>query len=248
MATKIDIQNKEYVFFQSINCNFDDKFKRAVKLAYKFDKLSEKLDGIIERGNHYTDNARMALALKLMMYTGIRVGNEDSAEGYMTKPHPNSKVEPKFVKTYGLTTLLREHIIVGPRKVFLSFIGKKQIENSFKLTGLLAKQVKQVLKCDLDTVFDITPYELTKFIKVHVGKNFTPKDFRTMKANMLAWEKAEEIMLRKDTPTTKKGIRAELKELYEYVSEGLNNTPSVCKKSYIDDGVENYIIENRYEI
>lgn len=244
----IEIHGESYKFFRSLNSNFDNKFKRAVKLANKFDSLSKMLDGIIKRGNNETENARLALALKLMMYTGIRVGNESSAEGYMTIPHPNSKAEPKFVKTYGLTSLLKKHCITGPRKVFLSFIGKKQVANSFELTGTLAKQMRQVLKLDLDTVFDITPYQLNKFIRKHVGENFTAKDFRTLKANMLAWEVTEEIMNRAETPTTKKAINAEVREIFEYVAEALNNTPSVCKKSYIDDGVIEYINENRYEI
>ena len=235
MLTKVNIFGTEYGFCRSAKANYEDKFNRAVKLALRFEELSEKFDRMIEKGGYVTDTARCALACKMMMYTGIRIGNEDSAEGYITKPHPNSKKEPEFVRTYGLTTLLPEHVLVKGRRVYLNFIGKKSVENSFTLTGELARQVREVLKTveEGETLFEVTEYELTKFIKRYVGRRFTPKDFRTLRANMYAYEKFAEICGR-ELPGTKKEFNAEVKEIATYVSEHLNNTPGVCKKSYID--------------
>lgn len=235
MINEINIFGKTYGFCRSAKANYEDKHNRMVKLATRFEELSEKFDRMIEKGDYVTDTARCALACKMMMYIGIRIGNEGSAEGYVTKPHPNSKKEPKFVQTYGLTTLLPQHCLVKGRKVYLNFLGKKQVENSFTLTGDLAEQVKEVLKTveDGETLFEITEYELTKFIKRYVGRRFTPKDFRTLRANMCAWDKVRELMER-ELPSTKKEYNAEVKEIATYVSEQLNNTPGVCKKSYID--------------
>ncbi len=233
--TIIRIYNKGYIFAKSVKAGFDDKQKRAVKLAAKFEELDKKFDGMIERGSYVSDTARCALACKLMMHTGIRIGNESSSEGYMTKPHPNSKKEAEFVKTYGLTTLLPSHIQVQRGKAFINFIGKKSVENSFLVTGVLAKQIKEVLAtvADGETFLEVTAYELTKFIKRYVGRRFTPKDFRTMRANMYASEKIQEIIQR-EAPSTKREYNAEVKEICEYVAQKLNNTPGVCKKSYID--------------
>lgn len=235
MINEITIFGKTYGFCRSAKANYEDKHNRMVKLASRFEELSEKFDRMIAKGDYVTDTARCALACKMMMYTGIRIGNEGSAEGYVTKPHPNSKKKPEFVQTYGLTTLLPEHTLVKGKKVYLNFIGKKQVENSFTLTGDLAKQVKEVLKTveDGETVFEVTEYELTKFIKRYVGRRFTPKDFRTLRANMCAWDKVRELMER-ELPGTKKEYNAEVKEIATYVSEQLNNTPGVCKASYID--------------
>lgn len=235
MITEVNIHGTTYGFCRSPRASYDDKFNRMVKLATMFEELSDKFDRMIEKGSYVTDMARCALACKMMMYTGIRIGNEGSAEGYITKPHPNSKKEPEFVQTYGLTTLLPEHVMVKGSKVYLNFIGKKQVENSFILTGDLAKQVKEVLKTveQGETLFEVTEYELTKFIKRYVGRRFTPKDFRTMRANMYAWEKFSEICKR-ELPSTKKEFNAEVKEIATFVSEHLNNTPGVCKVSYID--------------
>ena len=235
METIVNIFGTDYGFCRSARCNYEDKHNRMVKLAMKFEELSEKFDRMILKGQYVTDNARLALACKMMMYTGIRIGNEGSAEGYMTKPHPNSKKEPEFVHTYGLTTLLPEHVMVKGRKVYLNFIGKKQVENSFVLEGELAKQVKQLLHYteEDETLFEVSVYELTKFIKKYVGRRFTPKDFRTLRANMVAYEKLTEICDR-ELPSTKREFNAEVKEIATCVSEHLNNTPGVCKASYID--------------
>ena len=231
------IFGKEYGFCRSHNGHNADKFNRMVKLAYQFERLSDKLDGMIHRGQYVTDNARCALACKMMMYTGIRIGNEGSAEGYVTKPHPNSKKEPEFVQTYGLTTLLPEHVIVDMNgDVHLNFIGKKQVENSFTVKGKLASQLRETLATveDGETVFEITVRDLTNFVKKYVGRQFTPKDFRTLRANMVAYEKMEEILCR-PLPATKSAFNAEVKEIATHVSEQLNNTPGVCKASYIDE-------------
>ena len=243
----IEIYGTEFGFCRSEKCSYTNKWNRAVKLAYRFEELSNKFDGMIERGKGLTENARLALACKMMMYTGIRIGNEDSAEGYMTKPHPNSKVEPMFVQTYGLTTLLKEHCVVKGRKVEFLFLGKKHVDNYFEVSGSLARQIKELL-CNYndEKVFGITNYQLTKFIKKYVGRQFTPKDFRTMKANMYAWEKLEEICER-EQPTTKRAYNAEVKEVAEYVSGKLNNTPGVCKKNYIDEYFWNEMYALRHE-
>lgn len=244
--TTINIYGVDYVFAKSVSAGFDDKQKRAVKLAAKFEELDKKFDGMIERGNYVTDTARCALACKMMMHTGIRIGNESSSEGYMTNPHPNSKKKPEFVKTYGLTTLLPNHIQVQRGKAYVNFLGKKSVENSFCIGGTLAKQIKEVLSTvsDGETFLEITAYELTKFIKRYVGRKFTPKDFRTMRANMYANEKMLELM-KHEAPTTKREYNAEVREVCEFVSEKLNNTPGVCKKSYIDGDLWAIYEENR---
>ena len=229
----ITILGTDYLAFRPKAGRNECKFNRATKLLYAFEELSDKFDGMIKRGNGTSDVARMALAVKMMMYTGIRIGNESSAEGYMTKPHPNSKAKPKFVKTYGLTTLLPEHIIIAPRRTLLNFVGKKQVENSYQITGKLAKQVRVLHKTCEKTLFDVSAKQISYFIRKYVGEQFTPKDFRTMRANMHASVILSEILEREET-TTKREANAELKEIAVHVSQHLSNTPGVCKASYID--------------
>lgn len=225
--------DKISVFGKSRGSNAN-KFNRVAKLASMFNEIDDKMNGFIKRGT-VTHHARCAIAVRLMLHTGIRIGNESSAEGYMTKPHPNSKVEPKFVQTYGLTTLSRDHVLVKKGKLYINFVGKKQVDNSFIITNGLVSQVKTLVSNnESNTLLGITAYELTKFIRKYVGKQFTPKDFRTLRANIEAW-KAFKLVQALPAVQYKKDFNAEIKSIAVHVSECLNNTPGVCKKSYIDD-------------
>lgn len=239
---------KDVQVFGKVKGANTDKWNRVAKLIHMYEDVIFKLDGIIERGSvQVTHNFRVALCTKLLMCTGIRVGNESSAEGYVTKPHPHSIKEPEFVQTYGLTTMLREHVTIKGGKVTFNFLGKKQVDNTFVITDkLLVSQIKIWFEADIptDTFFDISVSDLTGFIKKSVGKQFTPKDFRTMRANVFAWEAFKKLP--KKLPTTKTQFNAEVKAVCTAVSEKLNNTPGVCKKSYIDDMLFAYMLIDRF--
>lgn len=239
---RVKINGKEYCFFGSVNGSNSNIWHKATKLAYMFNELDSKLAAMAKRGNYDTHVARCATAVRMMMYTGIRVGNESSAEGYMTKPHPNDKKrKPEFVQTFGLTTLKPEHIEFNQRYAKVRFAGKKCIENFFQVTDKeLVRALKTLHKEADGTVFGVSHYELSKFVKKYVGRQFTPKDFRTMRANMYAWEKWCELPY----PSTKKELNALIKEVAVHVSEHLNNTPAVCKRSYIDDGLFEHMAGN----
>lgn len=248
---KVNINGSSYRFFGSVRGHLSNKWNRSTKLADRFIELDKKFRGIVERGvrgakhNGATEHSRCALALLLMMHTGIRVGNEGSAEGYMTKPHPYSKEKPKFVQTYGLTTLLWEHIKLNRTSVELFFVGKKQVDNKFQLYDPQIVKWLRIMKdthlSNQDQVFYISDYQLTKFIKRYVGRSFSPKDFRCMRANMYAWEFATTIDWA--AIPTKGAFKKDLKAMYEFVASKLNNTPGVCRKSYVHEGLPDYLLE-----
>lgn len=236
-------KNRRYWIAANSRGSYKCKFNRAAKLACRYDELYKKFTWMAEKGEtSQTETHRLAVATLLMMQTGVRVGNEGSAEGYMTKPHPYSKKEPEFVQTYGLTTLENSHVTVKPRKLHLNFVGKKQVENSFVVTDKnLIKWIKALAKNNDKLLFNITAYQLTKFIKKYVGKQFSPKDFRCMVANMTAYEYIEENV---EDFSTKKQLNTFYKNLFIHVSEKLCNTPGVCKKSYVSPGLYDFLIEN----
>jgi DNA topoisomerase IB len=231
---KFKIGKQVVTFYGKVRGSNKNKHNRVNKLASMYNSLYDKLLNMAERGkNSNTENFRCAVATLLLMETGIRVGNESSAEGYYTKPHPFAKnQEVKFVKTYGLTTIERRHVIVKNGKVTFNFLGKKQVENSYKVPDKLNKYVVSILNnCD-EKVFGITDYQLTKFIKRYVGRAFTPKDFRTLRANIYAYNFYNELEWE---GITKKQYRQNVKTVCEKVAEKLNNTPAVCKRSYINE-------------
>lgn len=233
------IEGEVYISCVKRGSHNKDKFARADKIAREFETLHDKFMRMAEKGSFTSVQAQHAIAVLLMMHTGIRVGNESSAEGYMTKPHPNSKVEPKFVQTYGLTTLLKSHVLVDRKKhsIYINFLGKKSVENSFRIgtrsdLGYAFGELLDATNPPSKVIFsEVTPYTLTKFIKKSVGVAFSPKDLRTMRANLVA----SVAFVAAPPPRTKKDVKEAIKMIATATSEALNNTPGVCKKSYIDN-------------
>ena len=50
MITKVNIFGTDYCFCRSTKANYEDKHNRMVKLAVKFEELSEKFDRMITKG------------------------------------------------------------------------------------------------------------------------------------------------------------------------------------------------------
>ena len=180
-----------------------------------------------------------------MFECGIRVGNENSAEGYVTKI---KAIEGQFIQTYGLTTLKPEHITFNNDKMFLDFLGKKAVHQSIEINDKFLIEWGQFFyekNKEKETWLDISNYDITKFVKKYIGSKFVPKDFRTITANRIATKLHEEISER-DKPQKKKEAKKELKEIVEKTAEFLGNTPGICKKAYIDNRLLEFHYKQRY--
>jgi DNA topoisomerase-1 len=215
--------------------HFSCKFNRVAKLSQTTKSLEKKLWMMYERGSaNATETSRAALATLVMLQTGVRIGNERSAEGYVSL---KKETKGKTVQTYGLCTILPEHVR-GVKNVYLNFSGKREVAQSIKLDARLSKAVSS-LPMD-ETVFDLTHYQVTKFVHKYVGKKFMPKDFRTLVANQVAWKFIQTLK----PADTKKEFKSNLRTLCERVSLQLGNTPAMAKKAYINHELFDYIPTN----
>jgi len=237
---KYNIDGEEILFFGNSSSSMDVKFNRVAKIASNYDEIVAKMHKIINDNSSFPSNKDYcsAVAVLLIVKTGIRVGNEDSAEGYMTVPHPESKIKPVFVKTYGLTTLLPEHIQVENGKVKFDFVGKKHVQNTFEIPEDLSKLVIKVLQNRYSPVFNLTDSELTSFVKRETSPYLSTKDFRTFRANVYGYRFIKTL----PKPTTKKEQKDGINLTAEYVSMLLNNTPGVVKTSYLDPNLFTYML------
>ncbi len=243
--TRYDIDGIEAVFLYSPN-SLESKFGRAAMIASRYEKIFSKMEGMVRNDIDFpvSEDYCHAVCVMLMLTTGIRIGNEDSAEGYETVPPPNSKIKPQFVKTYGLTTMRREHALVksqGPVK--FAFLGKKHVMNYFTLREDVSKYFRRIYDSGYDPLFNTDEGRLTSFIKREVSKSLTSKDFRTFRANVYA----SEILLSMPKPEDKKQYKEAISECAEYVSGKLNNTEGVVKKSYIDPQIFPAILGKEFE-
>jgi DNA topoisomerase-1 len=221
------------------------KFNRYAKLGSYADEIIEELQAIIEKG-HNTDDGRCAFASLLMMLYGVRIGNEGSAEGYVSGLKKN---EGEIVHTYGTTTLLNRHISFPTGAMMLDFLGKEQVAHNIIVVNDFLKRYGKLyhdpnnpdekwLKIDYATLF--------KFIKRNIGEQFIPKDLRTFCANISAWNYMKKI-LDKPLVDTKTNAKAEVREIVEKTAKRLGNTVGICRRAYLDHRMLNWFIDQRYE-
>jgi len=221
------------------------KFNRMAKIAKNLQKIEAKLNDILKSSKNIADQ-QCAFAILMMIYTGIRVGNEGSAEGYIC----NIKGHPSFgqkIQTFGLTTLKKEHInIVSDNEMYIEFLGKKAVEQNIKIdNSTLIRWGKHFLnKSKTEQWLLIDASTLKKFILKNIGK-FQIKDFRTLKANLVAGSKICDMQIL-PKPKKLKEINEEIKLISIETSNHLGNTPGICRKSYINPEIINWHIVERF--
>jgi len=169
--------------------------------------------------------------------------------------------------SYGITTLKKEHIHFLPNNKFkIEFIGKKGIVNTYTDNNLLiSKLLKQLIENSSNDNFLfkynhinqhnnekthqlITPDHIHSFFQDNYNAYITPKMFRTWYGNYHMINYLKELF--KEDKLKKRMLKSEVRELItncsEHVSNKLNNTPTVSKKSYIDNKILDLVIRNPY--
>lgn len=220
------------------------KFNRYSKFGSMSDDVAESLKDIIRSRTNIIDG-RCAYACYLMMQYGVRIGNEGSAEGYVSGLEKNIG---EIVHTYGVTTLLNDHVLFDNDIMFLNFLGKEQVEQSITIGNSIlvsygriyyddSEPHKKWLSIDYDTLFG--------FIKKNIGGQFVPKDLRTFCANVSAWIYMQKYLNNKKTET-KTDAKKELTAVVEMVANRLGNTPSVSRSNYLDKRMLDWFVSQRY--
>lgn len=173
-----------------------------------------------------TERRVLALAVRLLDLGFFRIGSEDYAERN---------------ESYGLTTMLREHVIVEEREVIFDFpakSGQRRMQaiadpEALVLVGVLKRRRtgSQLLAYRGSNGWrDLTAEEVNAYLKQCSGGEFTAKDFRTWNATVLAavaLAGAEEVR-------GKAAREREVKRAIKTVAAYLGNTPAVCRASYVD--------------
>jgi DNA topoisomerase I len=178
----------------------------------------------------------LALAFRLLDLAYLRVGGE----GYAVRHG-----------SYGLATLLREHVRVlppespdDPGRVHLNFPAKSgQVRDTVVEDAAVAELTRTLVRRsdpgpellawrDPDgTWHDVTSSDIAGYVKARLGEDATPKDFRTWHATVLA---ARGLAAVGPPPRSERARRRVLTQVVRDVAEEMGNTPAVCRASYID--------------
>lgn len=239
--------------------HFSKKENRAAKLLDMWSDLETKMIGMIKRGNGKSESARHAYGVLLMMETGIRIGNESSAEGWVCDFEILAKEDGEYksgdkkgkkfrkgdviyqhplfgqhVRTYGLTSLLHSHVTKRTTFIEVSFTGKKHVAQDLEVRHPVLYRYMPTGSPE-ELFLGITKHSLTKFIKRYVGRQFKPKDLRTACVNLQFINRFSRDPLASDfaeAPT--KGARKKVLALaIEQTAEQIGHTKGVCKSAYL---------------
>lgn len=167
----------------------------------------------------------VALVIRIMELTSIRVGNESYK---------------KLYGSFGLTTLMNKHVKINGSEISFEFKGKKGVYqkvalHSKKLARLI-KQCRDIPGKELFQYYDdegkrcsIGSGDVNDYLKQITGEDFTAKDFRTWAGSVSALYAFKEAGGFDTIIECKKKIVSVLDE----VAIDLGNTRSVCKKYYV---------------
>lgn len=221
-----DEKNRKQYLYHPLwsNLRNQTKFFKMAKFGEKLPIIRQQVEKDLDL-SHMTKRKVMALVIRLMEETHIRIGNSFYA---------------KKNKTYGLSTLRARHVKTSKNKMKFEFVGKKGKEHSITIKN--KKLVKLVNQCE-----EIPGWELFKFydengnkqsldsgmineyIQEISGDQFSAKDFRTWSASKIFFETLYELEYTSDEKQNKKNILI----AYDAAATGLGNTRTVCRSYYV---------------
>lgn len=167
----------------------------------------------------------LATLVRLLQATLFRVGND----GYA-----------KANKSYGLTTMLDQHVTIKGSTIAFSFRRKHGIRQRMRLRDRTLATIVQRSR-DLPgrqlfryvdshgQVRNVTSDDVNGYLRACAEDCFTAKDFRTWAAAVLCFAN----LLKMGPAPSPAGAKRRLGEVVAQVAARLGNTPAVCRRSYI---------------
>jgi len=243
-ATGVDVAGrKQYLYHERWRAHRDRlkfdamlQFGRALPLLRRrvgcdLQAPSDKRERL--RVDQLTPERVLACAVRLLDVGFFRVGSEGYAER-------NS--------SYGLTTMLREHVTVAAGELVFDFPAKsgqrrvQEIDDRDALAVVAALKRRrggeQLLAYRAGRGWaDCSAEEVNTYIAEQADGPFTAKDFRTWHATVLAAAALAARARQTGAKATRGRREREVAAAIKTVAAYLGNTPAVCRASYVDPRV-----------
>lgn len=216
---KVYIYHDDWIRFRS-----QTKFLKMTAFGKKIPAIRKQVEKDLKLPELTRDKV-LALVIKLMEETHIRIGNQYYAEEN---------------KSYGLTTLRTKHLTKSGETITFTFQGKKGKKHKITLDDKrlidLVNQCEEIPGWELFRYYDenktaqtIDSSMINEYIQHISGEIFTAKDFRTWSASKICFETLNNLGYTEKTSENKKN---RIKAL-DTTAEALGNTRSVCEKYYV---------------
>jgi DNA topoisomerase-1 len=204
--------------------------RKAQRLANLIDVLP-RIRRVLASALKEDSGRTLALAaiIELVDASAIRTGNEAYAREH---------------KTRGATTLLKSNVECHGDTVILCFRAKggKRIQKEFR-NARLCKALSRLRKIpgrrlfqyrmEDETVHVVTSQEVNGYLREIAGCKISLKDFRTLCGSL----EALQILAATEPAQTVRGRKAQIKRALETAAQFLENTPTVCRKSYVHPAI-----------
>jgi DNA topoisomerase I len=207
----------------------EEKFDRVLELSTRLPQWRAAIAKDLARSG-LTRKRVLALALRLLDRGYFRAGSEQYAEEN---------------ESYGLATLLCEHVTVRRNAVGFDFPAKSGVRRCVEIEDpevvravreLMRRphRAERLLMCRTSSGWiDVRSDDLNARFKELVGAEFTVKDLRTWHGTVLAATAFAEADPAVSQRVAKRVESAVMKE----VAQELGNTPAVARGSYVDPRV-----------
>jgi DNA topoisomerase I len=207
------------------------ELRKAQRLARLLDVMPKIRRSIGQHlaGSEPSRELALAAVIELVARSGIRPGSESYA---------------RIRGTRGAATLLKSNVAVADDAVTLSFRAKggKVVRKQFR-AARLAEVVEILRKLPGRRLFQyrngdggaraVTAREVNGFLREVAGVKISLKDFRTLLASAAVLQ----ALACQSPATSARGRRRQVLEAVRAIAEDLDNTPAVCRRSYVHDTV-----------
>jgi DNA topoisomerase-1 len=209
------------------------KFGSLVDFGHALPILREQIDA--DMGRHDLSFERVvATTVWLLDHTLIRVGNAEYAND-----------------SYGLTTMLDEHVDVTPATLHFRFVGKSGKPHDVVLSDRRVARIvgkcqelpgQQLLQYVVgDNVRRVGSRDVNDYIREVTRSSFTAKTFRTWGGSVYALGQLRQF----HPPDSDTEAKIQTRDAIKATAAVLRNTATVCRQSYVHPTVLEAHVDGR---
>ena len=226
---------KQYRYHDAFRAHREEaKFEQLVPFGHALPGLRRQVRRDLDRRGLPADKVT-ALVVSLLERTYVRVGNEEYA---------------RTNGSFGLTTLRNRHVRADGSTLRIRFTAKSAKSHAVviddprlvRLTRRCQELPGQVLFQYVDAAGATHPVrssDVNAYLRGATGADHTAKTFRTWGATLLATISLGAL----PPPTSAREGRQVVTSMLSVVATALNNTPAVCRRSYVHPGVVTSYLE-----
>jgi len=237
-ATGVDAAGRrQYLYHPAYRAQQEQaKYDKLIRFAERLPELRAAMSDHLA-GEQFTFEWTSALAVRLINLGWFRVG----AERYVKKH-----------RTFGITTLNKNHVTVRGSRVTFRYRGKHRVlVHSAFVDDELAADMRALMGLpggrrlfryqNGESLCNLDGRKLNEYIQEHMGDDFTAKDFRTWGGTLTAAILFAERGLPESETETKRVVAGVMRT----VGEKLGNTPAVARSSYVSPAVVDQYLDGR---